>query len=136
MIKKLMALFGKSTVLDYKEGQQWAYQSRAGEEQSTVLINKIEKDEKLGKIFHISVDGLRVKNPHIEDGFSTKMPHFPVSEKTLKASLTQCLATKPINADYAEGYQVWKSAFDDGQAGVFTISVAEIVNFVEDSINQ
>jgi hypothetical protein len=46
------------------------------------------------------------------------------------------LATKPINADYAEGYQMWKSAFDEGQAGVFTISLAEIINFVEDSINQ
>ncbi|MFZ6639601.1 hypothetical protein ACO0LL_07630 [Undibacterium sp. TC4M20W] len=135
-IMSLLSVFNSAKAVDYSEGQLWAYKTRAGEEKSTVLINKIETHQKLGKIFHISVDGVRVKNNHIQGGASSELPHFPVSEETLNKSLTKLLGKRKPNQNYIEGYNTWKSAFDAGKAGIFTISVSEIVGFIEDAINK
>jgi hypothetical protein len=136
LIMSLLSFFGMASAQDFAEGQLWNYKTRKGEEGSQVLINKVETDAKLGKIFHISVSGVKVKNPKIAGGFSTDLPHFPVSEETLKKSLTKLKAKSQPNPDYYEGYKTWKSAFDKGEAGVFTIDVADIVGVVEKAINQ
>jgi hypothetical protein len=107
-----------------------------GEEGSTVLINKVEKDAKLGRIFHISILGVKVKNKRAPGGVSTELPHSPVSEETLKKSLAKYLGSSAPNPEYVEGYKIWKDAFDKGHAGVFTIEVAEIVGVIEQTLNQ
>lgn len=132
----LLSIFGIAKAADYSEGQLWAYRTWVGEEKSAVLINKIETHRELEKIFHISVDGVKVKNRRIQGGISSELPHFPVSEETLKKSLTKLLGKRNPNPDYIEGYKTWKSAFDAGDAGIFTISVSEIVDFIEDTINK
>lgn len=135
-IMSLLSFFGIASAQDFAEGQVWSYKTRKGEESSRVLINKVELNPKLGKIFHISVSGVKVKNPHIAGGISTDLPHFPVSEATLKKSLTKLNGKSQPNPDYREGYQTWRSAFDKGQAGIFTIDVADIVGVVEQTINK
>lgn len=120
---------------NYAEGQVWAYKTRKGEEASTVLINKIENDAKGGKIFHISVLGVKVKNRQAASGVSTELPHFPVSQQTLDASLTQYLRKARAHPQYASGYNTWKNAHTEGKAGVFTVGVAEIVDIVETALN-
>ncbi len=132
----LSSIFGIANAEQYSEGQLWSYQTRMNESQSKVLINKIESHEKLGKIFHISVLEVKVRNPSASNGVTTELPHFPVAEETLNKSLTKLLGKKSINPEYLEGYSMWKKAFDEGNAGIFTISVAEIVDVVEESINQ
>lgn len=132
----LLSIFGFAKAGGYSEGQVWSYKTRPGEGKSTVLINKVESDEKLGKIFHISISGVKVKNLHIEGGVSSELPHFPVSEETLKKSLVKLVGKSKPNPNYVEGYNTWKEAFDAGQAGVFTISVSEIISFVEETINK
>lgn len=136
LIMALLSFFRIASAQDFAEGQVWSYKTRKGEESSRVLINKVETNPKLGKIFHISVSGVKVKNPRIAGGMSTDLPHFPVSEETLKKSLTQLSGKSRPNPDYHEGYQTWKSAFDKGKAGVFTIDVADIVGAVEQAINK
>lgn len=136
LIMSLLSMFSFAKASEYSEGQIWSYKSRIGEEKSTVLINKIEKNEKLGKIYHISLNAVKVKNPHMAGGFSSELPHFPVSEETLKKSLLKLVANAAPNPDYIEGYNTWKVAFDAGEAGIFTIPVAEIVDFIEDTINK
>ena len=132
----LISFFGIASAQDFAEGQVWSYKTRKGEESSRVLINKIEMHSKFGKIFHISVSDVKVKNPGIAGGVSTDLPHFPVSEETLRKSLTKLNGKSQPNPDYQEGYQTWKSAFDKGKAGVFTIDVADIVGAVEQAINK
>jgi hypothetical protein len=132
----LFSIFGFASAAEYAEGQVWSYQTRVGEETSTVLINKIETNDKLGKIYHISLNGVKVKNPHKADGVSTELPHFPVSDETLKKSLTKLVGKSAPNPDYIEGYTIWKEAFDAGEAGIFTISASEIVDFIEEAINK
>jgi hypothetical protein len=136
LIMSLLSMFGFANATEYSEGQVWSYKTRSGEENSTVLINKIELNEKLGKIYHISLNEVKVKNPHIAGGLSSDLPHFPVSEETLKKSLTKHIGNRAPNPDYIEGYNTWKAAFDAGEAGIFTISVSEIVEFIEQTINQ
>lgn len=132
----LLSILGFAKPVVYSEGQIWSYKTRTGEEKSTVLINKIEEHEKLGNIFHISVYKVKVKNPHIAGGITTDLPHFPVSEETLKKSLIKFIGKSKINPEYHEGYKTWKAALDNGKAGIFTISVAEIIGIVEESINK
>jgi len=135
-IMSLLSFFGIASAHDFAEGQVWSYKTRKGEEVSRVLLNKIETDPKLGKIFHISVSGVKVKNPHISGGISTDLPHFPVSEETLKKSLTKLAGKSQPNPDYLDGYRTWKTAFNKGEAGVFTIDVADIVGVIEQAINK
>lgn len=132
----LLAYFGSVSAQDFREGQVWSYKTRKGEEKSTVLINKVDTDPKLGKIFHISIFGVKIKNPRIVGGVSTELQHSPVSEETLKKSLTKMTRKDSPNPDYADGYKTWKEAFDRGDAGVFTIGVADIVGVIEKTINQ
>lgn len=132
----LFSMFSFAKAAEYSEGQVWSYKTRAGEEKSTVLINKIEINEKLGNIYHISLNEVKVENPHIADGFSSNLPHFPVSEETMKKSLVKLIGKSAPNPDYLEGYNTWKTAFDAGEAGIFTISVSEIVSFIEEVINK
>jgi hypothetical protein len=118
----------------YSEGQVWAYKTRAGEDQSTVIINKVESDPKFGSIFHISVTGVRAVNPHIAGGFQSELPHFPVSLTTLEQSLTRLVRQGKPNPNFKDGYKEWKSAFDQGKAGVFTTSIAELVDLIESAM--
>jgi hypothetical protein len=132
----LLSLFGAASAQDYSEGQVWTYKTRPGEELSTVQIDKIETNERLGKVFHISIEGVRVSNPHVAGGFTTELPHIPVSEETLNKSLLKLIATREPNPRYMEGYQTWKKAFDAGHAGIFSLSVSEIVGVVEHMNNR
>jgi len=65
---------------DFDEGQVWAYKTRPGEEESTLLINKVEEDPRLGRIYHISISKLQISTgPGV---FTDQMPHLPVSKQT------------------------------------------------------
>lgn len=135
-IVSLLFVFGLASAEEYSEGQIWSYKVRAGEEGSTVMINKVEENEVLGNIFHISLSGVNVKTPLAVDKPIRTLPHFPVSGKTLEASLLTLLGKSDPNPDYLEGYNTWKAAFDAGEAGVFDITIAEIVGVVEEAMNQ
>ena len=119
---------------NYGERQKWAYKTRPGEESSTVIINKVEAHPKLGNIYQISVTGIRIKNPAGQRGVQVELPHFPVSLTTLEQSLTNFIGQTKPTPGYLDGYNEWKAAFDQGNAGIFTITVAEIVDIVESTL--
>ena len=119
----------------YKIGQVWNYNTREGEEGSRIFIVRADPDEKLGTIYHIYVDGLRIKNPHSASGSQDHLPHSPVSEKTLDDSVTSLAIENALDLpDVSEGYKTWKEAFDNGQGGIFTIPVSQIVQYIEDIV--
>ncbi len=119
----------------YKIGQAWNYNTRKGEEESRIFIVRSDPDEKLGTIYHIYVDGLRIKNPHSASGSQDYLPHSPVSEKTLDDSVTSLAIENTSDLpDVSEGYKTWKEAFDNGQGGIFTIPVSQIVQYIEDIV--
>ena len=116
---------------DFSAGQVWAYRTRPGEEMSRLLIDKVEDDPRLGRIYHISVTGIHIGRPDAATRFLGELPHLPVSEKTLTLSCTTLVGESGPNPNYLDGYQAWRKAFEAGRAGVYTISIAEIVDTVD-----
>ena len=113
----------------FDQGQVWEYKTRAGEDESTLLINKVEDDPKLGHIYHISVSKVLLKaGPGV---FTNQLPHLPVSKQTLELSCTKLVGRSEPNPMYLPGYTMWKQAFDAGGAGIYTISIAEILDLAE-----
>lgn len=136
IIFTFVILSGATMAKDFAAGQEWSYKTRPQDDGSTLIIAQIDKNEKLGNIIHISLINVNVKNPHIDGGISKELPHFPVSEESLRNSVIEYKGMAKTIPPYQEGYKTWKEAFDDGKAGVFTIPVSEIVDVVEKAINQ
>ncbi|WP_420472156.1 hypothetical protein [Brevundimonas sp. FT23042] len=108
----------------YAVGQVWEYRTRPGDEGSLLKIQRIEAfgpPERGEHVYHISVIGFRLRNG------GTVLEHSPVSQETLDAS-----ATRPGNQtvefpDPANGILDWKAH----NGGVFTITVAEIIELID-----
>ena len=122
--------------LPFRAGQVWKYQTRPGEEASRVVVCRVEPDAKLGTIIHISVEGVAIKTPASPDGLSRHIGHMPFARKALRQSVVALESTRESLPDYEEGYRIWKEGFDNGKAGIFTISVAEGIDFMEQALNR
>ncbi len=126
----------KKDDMKYNVGQEWKYKTRQGEENSTLKILKIEEYPTIGKVVHISLSGLKMKNPQHPTGIADKISHLPITEEALDKSIISIKNDTRQMPDSTEmdGYSYWKKEFDKGNAGVFSISVSEIVNSIEKSI--
>src|SRR3546814_11548015 len=69
----------------FEEGQLWRYQTRPGEEASRLFIARIDRGLGTQSIYHIYVDGLKLKNPLYEGGVQDHLPHAPVTRQALEA---------------------------------------------------
>ncbi|KPN71030.1 hypothetical protein [Neisseria sp. 83E34] len=145
MIKKISALLCcllplSAVAQEFAVGQVWQYRQRANEQNSRLYIVKVDSDtqgEKQRKIFHIYIDNLALKNPHIAGGIQTTLPHVPVSEGSLKSSVTKLEEQEKTDLpDISEGYELWKQDWEAGDAGVFTIPVKDLIKSVEKALNE
>lgn len=108
---------------DYAEGQVWEYRTRAGDENSRLKIGRIERVDgrEDAPIYHISIAGVQLGGPVVEG----LIQHAPVSKETLDASVIRLGDANGLEfGDVEEGIAEWRRA----RGGVFTISVAEIVD--------
>ena len=115
-----------------KVGEEWGFQGRSADPKPTLVILKIESLPKLGEVVHISVRGVRIRNPHVQGGSTDTLPHLPVSRQAVERSVTKLLRSSVIVPDYSEGYEQWKRA----SGGAFTTSVREALDFVEKALSQ
>ncbi len=106
----------------------WEYKTRPGETGSLLRIAKVDRAPKLGDVFHISIVGVKVKGPK---GILIELPHAPVARVALEKSVTKLSTSNVSFPDFQPGYADWKSA----KGGVFNVSVAEIVSFVEQAVS-
>ena len=120
----------------YEVGQIWKYNTRSGEEGSRIYIVKTEVEDGYGIIYHIHVDGLKIKNPRMESGLQNDISHAPVDRQTLDKSVTTLMGTSDEMPSIQEGYQAWKEAFDQGEAGVFNVPVADLARLYEQAISK
>jgi outer membrane protein assembly factor BamB len=122
--------------MEYSIGQEWKYKTRPSEENSTLKILKIEEYPETGKVIHISINGLKIKNPNSPEGFAENLSHIPISEEALNKSVTklQNETDKMPDSIEMDGYSYWKKEFDKGNAGIFTIPVSEVVGSMEKAI--
>ena len=121
----------------YHVGQRWSYHTRPGEEQSSFTIVKIEQDQQLGTVVHISIAGVRVRNPHTPTGYSETIGHMPLSREAIEKSVTALLEERAsLPAAWQDGYDEWRRAVDEGRGGAFSIPVKDAVEYIEQTINQ
>jgi hypothetical protein len=136
----LLAFFGFASSaiageIALKQGECWSYAARPGEETSFLVIRKIETLPKLGEVIHISIFGVRIKSPSAPKGFTDQVGHLPIAAASLRSSLKERIQRTIPDADWEEGYQMWREAYDSGKGGVFTKSVSECVGFMEEALN-
>jgi hypothetical protein len=117
----------------YRVGQVWRYQTRPGEEASRVIVGRIERIEGIGPVVHVKLTGLRLRGPQ---GVASIMFHAPVAEPQLSASVTELTGERGDLEGFADGYAMWRSAYQSGKAGVFTLPLAGVVDSMEEALNQ
>jgi hypothetical protein len=117
----------------FAPGQRWTYRTRPGEETSTALILKREELPG-GPVLHVQLDGLRLHNPLTETGLQTELGHLPISETAARECLTGLIEEHATLPTDLSGYQQWRTAFDAGEAGVFTLPLADIVGALEEAV--
>lgn len=96
----------------------------------------MESHPKLGEIVHIHVNGLRLRNPQLPGGYSSEIGHLPYSAAALRESVVKLDTVGVELPEFEEGYQQWKSAFDEGRAGVWSVPVSDAVAGMEAAINR
>ena len=77
-----------------------------------------------------------MKNRRSPDGISENVNHMPFAEEAINKSKPKLLKEKVELPSFEEGYRMWRKAFDDGQAGIYTISIAEAVDVMEAGLNR
>jgi hypothetical protein len=130
------AAVGPAAAAELEAGQVWRYQTRAGEEPSRLYLVRVDRGPSGQAIYHIYLDGLKLRNPLMAGGVQDHLPHAPVSRESLEASVIELLGSDAEMPDISEGYAAWLLAFEKGRAGFFTMPVAQIVQHIEDAFSQ
>lgn len=115
-------------------GQIWHYNSRPGEEASTLTILKTERYDTACIVIHISISGIRVNSPMSPNGITEEIGHLPFAKDAVAKSVTSLVSEGNVLPDFMEGYANWKEAFDAQKGGIFGISVDEAVRCLEETI--
>ncbi len=114
----------------YRVGDVWQYESRHGEEASRFIVVKTESASNVGVIIHISVDNLNWTNCS-GAAFSQQIPHLPFAQNAIERSSIRKIASGHELPNYKEGYTLWRRAFFEKHAGVYTIPIKEAVTIGE-----
>lgn len=128
----------------FSVGQVWKYKTRPNESDSRVTIVSIDHDDpEYGDIVHIYISGLEIANPTAPNGKTLFISHLPYLSEALAESLTEMesqyddVESQLDQYDATqEGYRLWKRAFENSEAGVFTNPVADAIGFVEKSVQK
>ena len=132
----------ESSSVSFSVGQVWKYKTRSGESDSRVTIVSIDyQDAEYGDIIHIYISDLNIPNPSAPGGKTLFISHLPYLADALAESVTELESQyddvksqlKQFEATQ-EGYSLWKKAFENSEAGVFTNPVADAIGFVEESV--
>ncbi|HKQ73215.1 MAG TPA: hypothetical protein VJ810_05765 [Blastocatellia bacterium] len=118
----------------YRPGQVWGYRTRPCDEQSYLIVVRVDDALELINIVHICIEGVRVKDPLSEQWTVKTIGHMPIAEEALSASVTEMLGVTTQMPDFQEGYETWRTNFDNSQAGYFTTPVAVCVDMVAQAI--
>lgn len=120
----------------FEAGQVWTYETRPNEVESRIIVCRVKSDAKLGEIVHVQVNGLHFNNNRVPGGYSDTIGHMPYSGDASRSCLLELEGSGAELPAFEEGYQQWKSAYDSGNAGVWTAPVSEAIAGMEAAVNQ
>ena len=118
----------------FRVGQVWAYHTRPSEPKSRITIVKIDQDPRLGTVVHVRVTGVRVVSPNAEAGLSPEIGHLPFAVGALSRSVIGKISDYGPLGDFQGGYAQWKEAFTAGRGGIWSLSVAETLDTMEQAL--
>ena len=125
-----------NTSLRYQVGDQWTYFNRPGEDESTIIITKIDKttiNEEEIPLIHIAVIGLAIDHP--AGGQVTAVPHLAIVEEALHSSARERIGVvDPIPQEYLDAYQTWADRFQKGDAPIFNTSITSALDDIQASL--
>jgi hypothetical protein len=127
---------GAASMSRFQPGQVWQYKTRRGEESSRLTIARVEPHPKLGTIVHVQIKDVAITSPTAPGGVSKVISHLPYAEQSLTDSVTTMEKDSVNPAGWEEGYKQWKSAFDAGKAGIWSIPVSEAVSAMEQVLSK
>jgi hypothetical protein len=65
-----------------------------------------------------------------------KLHIFHFQKEAVEKSVTRLIGTTKKLPDYKEGYDEWRTAFNNEEAGIFIITVKEAIEVMEITLNQ
>ena len=115
-------------------GQVWSYHTRPGEEDSLLVVLKVEQHPRFGKLAHISLEnlhGLIRKHPEWPIALAPMVAHLPCAHDAIAQSVAKLEGRVDAIPDFSEGYRLWSEAVERGEAGVYTVALTQIVDAIE-----
>lgn len=126
--------------LPFAPGQRWTYRTRPGEDTSTLLVlgcdpRRPDREgtggDAGGSVVSVRLDALQMRGPEGPGSHISELSHTPVAEENVRESVLELLEEgAPLPADLS-GYQGWQLDYEKGEAGFFTVPVAEILDLLE-----
>jgi len=120
----------------FRAEEVWSYKARAGEESSRVAIGRIDSLPGDTIAVHVKIVGLRLRNSNAPAGITTVMGHAPILESALLASVLERVDEEVDLDGFDEGYKTWLAAYLEGEAGLFSMPLAEIVSSIEATLSR
>ncbi len=119
-----------ATDTKYSPGQVWSYKTRESEGSSTITILRVETLPKIGRVIHIRIDGINIRN--CSGGPSLHViEHAPFNKDAIDRSVLKLVDQRENLPNYEAGYSDWRAHC----GGVYTISVAEMLAVDEQTFN-
>jgi hypothetical protein len=116
---------------ELRVGQEWRFTGRPQDSDPRLIIDRLEQHPKMGDVVHISVRGVRIRNPRAPGGYVEEVGHMPFGREAVQRSVTRLVHDSLPLPAFESGYDEWQRA----QGGVFTISVREGLDFIEKTLN-
>lgn len=124
-----------ATDSEFVPGQVWQFKTRPGEENALLVVGKIDRAPDVGRIVHIKMVGLSLKNPNVQGGIVNVLTHLPVQEETLLKSVTSQVDTTIALDGFEGGYNNWLDAYDSNRLVVYSRPLTETLRQIEQSVN-
>lgn len=106
--------------MEVKENQIWSYYNNKLDEDSLVIIRKIE-----ASCIHVTITNVLI------DGDFIELAHVPINHEKLMLSLKENQNDNfEMKDSFNEGYQEWLKA----EGGIWNLSLGEVVNSIRNSL--
>jgi hypothetical protein len=119
----------------FSVGQVWTYATRDCEPNSRITIVRLDEDPDFGSIIHVFVSGVSIPNTQAPGGATTFIAHLPYSEEALEQCVIQLDGESAELPDYEDAYQLWRTAFELDEAGVFDAPVSQVIASMATFVN-
>lgn len=115
----------------FSPGQTWEYKTREGEEDSRVVIGKINTFDTTGPIVHVNLHGLKMEDLLPPCGDGEMIWHAPIELKKFSESVVRKIDDNGELYRFQEGYTDWLLSFQKGEIILFSSTLSELVDAVE-----